>query len=107
MRLYVNCPECKQRIYFNSAAKSRSELPLQFYLSCTSISCSKKRVYSPHEVFAEPNLTVTAGAVLGGLVGLLGGPVGIVVGTLIGSGLGKTSENTEKEAVDRFNRGEN
>ncbi len=106
MRLYVICRHCNQKIYFNSPAKSRRELPAFFQLKCPNVTCQQTNLYNSFEVYAEPALTATSGAVLGGLLGLLLGPEGAVGGAILGGAIGKAKEQEEKEAVERFNRGE-
>lgn len=105
MRLYVTCRHCGQKIYFNSSAVSRSQLPPLFQLKCQNFYCNHAENFTSQDVIAEPGLNATNGAVLGGLLGLLGGPQGAAIGAVIGAGIGGKREADEKEVVERFNRG--
>ncbi|MFZ5500925.1 MAG: hypothetical protein ACOY58_03320 [Candidatus Micrarchaeota archaeon] len=103
MRLYVVCRKCNTKIYFRSEAKTRHELPHHFELSCNVLLCRHKEIYTPGDVIAEPNLSASSGALLGGLIGLVGGPEGAIICGILGAGIGEKIERDEHEAVRRFN----
>jgi hypothetical protein len=108
MQLFVTCRYCSNKIYINSNARVRSELPCQFFLHCTQPLCQsgyQNQIYTPWEVQAESGVAgVVGGAVVfGALGGLIAGPAGAVLGGIIGGAVGSTSDQSEKEAVWRFN----
>jgi len=105
MRLFVLCNHCNQKIYFNSTAQSRNQLPSVFQLKCSNLSCGHVDVYYSRNVTAEPTITATSGAFLGGILGLLLGPEGAVGGALLGAAYGKKKQDEEQATVDRFNSG--
>lgn len=109
MKLFVKCHQCNSKIYIQSSARVRSELPYQFNLRCNQISCFKNKhddIYTQYDVLAEPgdaNATSSM-IVLGALGALIAGGPGAVVGGLIGALAGSQSEQPDREAVERFNR---
>lgn len=108
MRLYVQCHYCRNRIYINSQAQVRGELPFQFGLRCQQIGCSvcgQDVGYNRNEVFAETNVSGAVGGavVLGALGALVAGPIGAVIGGLIGGKAGSNTDQLDREAVVRFN----
>ena len=108
MRLFVNCPHCRNNIYFNSPARTRNELPFNFVLKCAQINCpthGQDITFYSNEVQAEVdrNGGLSGALILGGLGGIMGGPVGAVIGGLIGLKAGSNSNQEEILAVERFN----
>lgn len=108
MRLFVYCTNCGQKIYLNSTAKYRSELPFQFFLRCQNFSCqanSQNIVYSPYNVSAEPGYGgLLGGGIVGGAIGaLIGGPAGALLGGLLGGIIGSDSDKSDWQDVERFN----
>ncbi|KAB2946262.1 MAG: hypothetical protein OIN84_02060 [Candidatus Methanoperedens sp.] len=108
MRLYVQCQYCRNKIYINSPAQLRGELPFQFVLRCQQIGCSvygRDAFYTRNEVFAETNVggAVSGAIVLGALGALVAGPIGAVIGGLIGSKAGSNTDELDRKAVERFN----
>lgn len=108
MRLYVQCHYCRNRIYINSPAQVRGELPFQFVLRCPQIGCSsygRDEVYTRNEVLAESGIGgATGGAiVIGALGALIAGPIGAIIGGLIGGSAGSNSDQADREAAERFN----
>lgn len=102
MRLYVICYRCGAKIFIQSTAKVRSELPLSFQLTCFH---GHQQIYSNYEVLAEPEVGKTpAGIIIGGLLGaLLFGPIGALGGAALLGGAGASAEAADKIAVERFN----
>jgi len=102
LKLYVICPRCGAKILIQSTAKVRGELPYSFELIC---NLGHKEIYNSHNVLAGPELgKVQGGIIIGGLLGaVIGGPLGAVLGGIILGGAGASTDNTEKEAVARFN----
>jgi len=108
MRLFVICRYCQGKIYINSTARNRSELPYQFSLQCIQPACSlrnQNQIFTSHDVQAEPGVAglVSGAIVLGALAGLIAGPEGAILGGFIGALLGSSSDQAENEAVRRFN----
>ncbi len=103
MRLFVYCKGCGQKIYLNSYAKHRYELPSLFQLKCANLSCSHFGYYMPQDVVAEPNLTAASGAILGAALGLLLGPEGALTGGILGAAIGSKQEKEDLDEVNRFN----
>lgn len=102
MRLYVTCRNGSHRIYFQSPAQERGQLPDNFPLTCP-IDGSVAR-FQPSEVTAEPNVGGTAGgAILGGIIGILGGPLGVLLGGALGGTIGGAAERGDHESARRFN----
>lgn len=103
MRLYVTCRHCGGRIYLQSPAKTRADLPVSFELTCTI--CTAKNIYYSSEVIAESGRGITAGvAILGGIVGAIFGPGGALAGAILGAGAGGSLEEQDKTAATRFNQ---
>lgn len=100
MRLYVEDPITKERIYINKAAKSRKELASS--LGATSIRVNNK-VYSVNSVKAQPREATAAAMALGGVIGVLGGAAGVAIGTAIGGLIGKSSDDEDKKISEEFN----
>ena len=108
MKLYVNCHYCGNKIYLNSPAQTRSELPFNFVLKCSQYICSAQRQdidYFRNEVKAEPDLSgaVSGAIILGALGAVAGGPAGALIGGLIGAKAGSNTDQTDDMAVQRFN----
>lgn len=102
MRLYAVCRYCNNRIYLQSTAQARNQLPTFFSLVCPR--CKNGSEYSRQEVIAEATAGGSiGGAVVGGIVGLLGGPLGLIVGTIIGGGAGAAADNSDARRVRQFN----
>lgn len=107
MRLFVYCHHCKNKIYVNSHAKTRYELPFNFILKCSIIKCyahSQDRSYSRNEVQAESGQSgAVSGAIILGVLGaVVGGGAGALLGGLIGATAGSNSDQ-DRLAVERFN----
>jgi hypothetical protein len=108
MRLFVICRYCYNKIYINSNARVRSELPYQFLLHCTQPACLsgyQNQIFTSHNVQAEPGVAGLIGGavVLGALGGLIAGPAGVILGAILGGTVGSTSDQSENEAVRGFN----
>ena len=87
MRLYVTCRHCGGRIYLQSPAKTKADLPVSFELTC--LVCNSTYFYSSSDVTAESGRGITAGvAILGGIVGAIFGPGGALAGAILGAGAG-------------------
>jgi len=107
MKLYVTCRHCNDRIYINSPARNRSELPFQFSLQCLGTNCHfhGNVAYSRNDVFAETdrNGALSGAIILGGLgflsFGIIGGLIGGGAGLLYGSSI----DNDDVTAVRVFN----
>lgn len=102
MRLYVRCQNCGNKVYLESPAQARSQLPPYFSLRCPH--CGNESEYTPQDVTSEatPGASV-GGAVAGGLVGLLGGPLGLILGVILGGGAGAAADNSDAQRARRFN----
>lgn len=108
MRLYVNCHnrECKDRIYLQFSAQSKTQIPELFRVKCSNPQCKLSDVYRRGEVKAEANTNAGLGGMIaGGAVGLLGGPIGLILGAMIGGAAGAEADRAEQERVRRFNEG--
>ena len=108
MRLYVYCHYCRNRIYFNSSARTRGELPFQFVFTCPQINCSAHGFDEPYfrnEVIAESDQSAALSGtiILGAFGALVGGPVGAVIGGLIGATAGSNTDHTDSIAIEEFN----
>lgn len=108
MRLFVQCHYCRNRIYINSPAQTRAELPYQFILRCPQLGCpvcGRDEIYTRTEVFAESGVGGAAGGavVLGALGALIAGPIGAIIGGLIGVNAGSNADQVDREAAERFN----
>ena len=108
MQLFVICRSCNTKIYINSNARVRSELPYQFLLHCTQPTCPsgyQNQIFTPRDVQAEPGVAGLIGGavVLGALGGLIAGPAGLILGGILGGAVGSTSDQSENEPVWRFN----
>ena len=108
MRLYVYCHYCRNRIYFNSSARTRGELPFQFVFTCPQINCSAHgfdEAYFRNEVIAESDQSakLSGTIILGAFGALVGGPVGAVIGGLIGAKAGSNTDQENDIAVEEFN----
>lgn len=102
MRHYVICNFCRNKIYFATDARVRSELPFQFSLVCPH--CNQQFNYYNSNVFAEVGQLKTGGAILGGLLGLAaGGGAAAILGAILGGLLGESQEKSEIVAVEEFN----
>lgn len=104
LRLYVICrnPQCNTRIYLQSPAQLKTELPIFFSLQCSN--CNLHHTYSRNEVIAETNNGAgIGGAVAGGALGLIGGPIGLILGAIIGGIAGGAADREDEEKVRRFN----
>ncbi len=102
MRLYVVCPNTRQKIYLSNVVEHRSQLIPWFTLSCPH-EPGIFHQYSSNDVFPEAEAgSLIGGAIAGGLVGLLGGPEGIVLGGMIGAAMGASKEEEERKKVQRF-----
>jgi hypothetical protein len=102
MRLFVLCPNTKQKIYLTNVVEHRTQLIPLFTLSCP-YEHGLYHQYSSNDVIPEAELgSLTSGAIAGGLVGLLGGPEGIIIGGMIGAALGASKEEEERRKVQRF-----
>lgn len=107
MKLFVYCHHCESKIYLNSPAKTRNELPLNFVLKCSQIICpshSQDIVYFRNEVKAESDLSgaVSGAIILGALGAVVGGAAGAIIGGLIGASAGSNSDQDDM-SVERFN----
>ena len=104
MRLYLFCRYCRNKIYLTTIVSTRNQLLPTFELQCPF--CGTRGIYCNYEVFAETSsITGLGGAVVGGLIGLLiGGPLGVLLGGLGGGAIGTGAEESDKAAVERFNR---
>ena len=107
MKLFVYCRFCESKIYLNSPAKTRDELPFNFVLKCPQIICSSHGqdvTYFRNEVKAESDLSdVVSGAIiLGALGAVVGGAAGAIIGGLIGASAGSNSDQDDI-LVERFN----
>ncbi|GBE19278.1 hypothetical protein BMS3Abin16_01893 [archaeon BMS3Abin16] len=114
MKLYVACKYCRKKIYFNSPAKIRAELPYLFNLQCQQPNChphvghqiyGRGEIYNRSEVKAELGISgLVGGALVTGILGgLVAGPIGLLLGGALGGGVGSASDQTDREAVERFN----
>lgn len=108
MKLFVICKYCRNKLYINSPAKIRGELPFQFIVHCRQMGCSangRDAYYTRNEVFAESNVSnaVSGAILLGSLGAVVAGPIGAAVGGLIGIKAGSDTDKQDKEAVERFN----
>jgi len=102
LRHYVVCNFCRNKIYFSTNARVRSELPVQFNLVCPH--CNNPFNYYNSNVFAEAGQLRTGGAVLGGLLGLaVGGGTAALLGAILGGLLGESQERADITAVQEFN----
>lgn len=109
MRLYVACRHCGNKIYINSPARIRAELPYQFVLRCKNLGCPMRynnEVYTSYDVVAETGFSGTVGGaiVTGVLGGLVAGPIGAAIGALVGGSAGSNTDRADREAVERFNK---
>jgi len=114
MRLYVHCRYCGNKIYINSPAKIRAELPYQFTLRCQQPNCpvhdrykiyGRGEIYGQYEVIAEPGIGgLVGGALVTGILGgLVAGPIGALIGGVLGGSVGSASDQADREASERFN----
>lgn len=108
MRLFVECHHCGGKIYLNSPAKTRQELPYQFTLRCPQLKCPYNKmneIYTSRDVSAEQGFSNEVGGavVLGALGGLVAGPLGLFAGAVIGKNAGSDIDRADAEAVERFN----
>lgn len=103
MKLYVMCRICGRKVYIDSPAKIRKELPYQFSLQCAN--CYNNIVYYRKDVLAESGQIYGVGGllVLGGLGLWALGPIGGIVGGLIGAKAGKDKDTEESKSVEVFN----
>lgn len=102
MRHFVICKHCNSRLYINTKARIRAELPFSFTIVCSI--CNKVSFYYPYEVTAETSVIGSSGgALLGGLLGLASGGAGAIIGALLGAALGGSGEKVDNDAVQRFN----
>jgi len=103
MKYYVLCKECGVKIYINTIAKARYELPYSFELNCYKghINC-----YYSGEVWADAGVSsATSGLIIGGLLGsAILGPLGAVSGAVIFARAGLNRDEKEREDVKRFNK---
>lgn len=90
------------KIYINTIAKARHELPSNFQLSCHQ---GHINYYYPHEVLAITGPpSATPGLIIGGLLGAaIGGSLGAIGGAVILASAGANYDEKEREAVKRFN----
>lgn len=103
MRLFVTCPQDRQKIYVPYVVPTRDQLPSTIVVPCPW-GCKNKYSYPADAVFAEPQAGGTVGGALaGGLIGLLGGPIGLVAGLLLGGAAGGTAEANDQQAAQAFN----
>ena len=74
-----------------------------FELQCPS--CGNRDFYYNYEVFAEIEPSkAPVGAIIGGLLGaIIAGPIGALGGAILLGGAGAGADNTDKQAVGRFN----
>ncbi len=106
MKLYIRCRHCNNRIYINSTARTRNELPFRFTLQCLEPNCflHGRNVYSPNDVYAESEQmgSLSGAIILGGLgllsFGILGGLIGGGAGFLVG----RPSDNDDMQAARIF-----
>lgn len=108
MKLYIYCHYCGTKIYFNSPAQSRGELPFQFVLRCPQSICSTRGqdiVYSRNDVIAESDqkAALSGAIILGALGAVVGGTIGAVIGGLIGAKAGSDTDQADNMAVEVFN----
>lgn len=103
LRHSVLCHHCRNKIYFATEARRRSELPVNFSLKC--YSCSQILNYYNNQVLAETGeLNRTGGAVLGGLIGLAAsGGTAAILGAILGGLIGESYERTDRQTVEEFN----
>jgi len=102
LRHYVICNYCRNKIYFSTNARVRSELPVQFNLVCPH--CNNPSNYHNSNVFTEVGQLRTGGAILGGLLGLAaGGGAAALLGAILGGLLGESQERADIAAVKEFN----
>jgi hypothetical protein len=109
MKLIIICANCHNKVALNSQAATRPALAgtcgSNFNISCPH--CSFQNLVYTDQVFAEPtlnNLSIPAGAIVGGIIGLLGGPLGLLIGLTAGGATGTAIDrNKENQAVARFN----
>ncbi|MCL1076491.1 hypothetical protein [Shewanella dokdonensis] len=101
MRLYVVDKSNNEKTYLKQVADDRKAL--------TEIAKSerirvKDKVYSIREVMAEADNKSAPAMALGSVVGVLGGVPGVIIGGIIGGLLGKSSDDSDRERAERFNR---
>ncbi len=97
------CRICRRKIYIDSLAKIRNELPYQFSLQCSNDY--NNMVYYRKDVFAESDQIYGVGGllILGGLGLWALGPIGGIVGSLIGVKVGKNKDTEDLKSVGIFN----
>ena len=108
MRLYVMCLTCNAKIYINSSAQFRNELPYSFTLRCQNPICQQfnhEAFFNRNEVYAEQDYLGVIGPtlILGALGGLVGGAPGALIGGIIGVATGSNADDSDKIKVQRFN----
>lgn len=105
MRLYVICPNIRQRIYLSFIVENRSQIYESFTIQCPYDR--QTHTYRREDVKAEPTLgSSIGGTILGGLIGvLLGGPIGAILGGGAGLVIGSNTEEEERRRVRRFYEG--
>lgn len=103
MKYYVKCKECDFKIYFQTEASVRQELPNIFELTCYK---GHRGFFNNYDVFAESGVSgYNTGTIIGGIIGgAVAGTIGAISGAAILAIAGLNFDQKEKLAVERFNQ---
>ena len=103
LRLFIVCPNCRAKIYLDTTARVRAELPAYFEIKC--FTCNYTALYNSSQVLAEPTgALMPTGVIVGGVGGaIIGGPIGALIGAAIGASAGSKADSDDREAAERFN----
>lgn len=101
MRLYVLDIVTHEKIYLDESANTRQEL---FNVIGTNAFIANGKKYNVGSVNAEAADQTAETMALGSVVGVLGGVPGVIIGGIIGGLLGKSTQETETEKANIFNR---
>ena len=101
MRLYIENPKTKEKIFIKRTARNRRKLASVIGSRTLRV---KNKEYDVNVVKAAPNETAAAAMALGGVVGVIAGIPGVIIGSAIGGLLGKSSDDEDKKLVEKFNR---
>ncbi len=114
MKLFVKCHNCEHKIQIEDIARERNELPRNFIVQCNNCGSDNitehapMNVYTPLEVFAEPEESFTTSigtAIVLGTLGLATASIaGLVVGGAAGHQIGQILQKQSDESAEQFNK---
>jgi len=100
MRLFVENPETREKIFLKVKAKDRTSLVKTIGARHFS---SRGKTFSVNDVQAEASDNTAPTMALGGVIGVAAGVPGVIIGGLLGGLMGKQVAQEEEAKATAFN----